>query len=158
MSVINFKFDSMMPKRSCVAGDPVPSVDVDPKLFSLLNSPSAAPYFESWEISLKIVFYVIAFFLDVIGNSVVILIIGMNRKMRTTTNVLILNLAVSDLLVGVFCMWVHVGNQITPEWPFGEIVCKFNTFVQGKSKSEYLFLECKCVIFPVEKYAASTSS
>ncbi|XP_041363412.1 QRFP-like peptide receptor [Gigantopelta aegis] len=130
MSAGNFTFDLTMPKRSCVVGDPVITVNVDPKLFSLLNSPSAAPIFQSWEITLKIFFYVVAFLLDVVGNSIVILIIGLNRKMRTTTNLLILNLAVSDLLVGIFCMWVHVGNQITSEWPFGEFVCKFNTFVQ----------------------------
>ncbi|CAI9725885.1 neuropeptide FF receptor 2-like [Octopus vulgaris] len=27
-------------------------------------------------------------------------------------------------------MWVHIGNQITPEWPFGDLVCKVNTFIQ----------------------------
>ncbi|RUS75241.1 hypothetical protein EGW08_017006, partial [Elysia chlorotica] len=50
--------------------------------------------------------------------------------MRTTTNTLIANLAVSDLMVACFCMWAHVGNNISPVWPFGDVLCKVNTFFQ----------------------------
>ncbi|XP_052261870.1 neuropeptide FF receptor 2-like isoform X2 [Dreissena polymorpha] len=50
--------------------------------------------------------------------------------MRSTTNVFLLNLAVSDVMVGCFCMWVHLGNNITNDWPFDEFVCKGNTFMQ----------------------------
>ncbi|XP_059168704.1 neuropeptide FF receptor 1-like, partial [Physella acuta] len=82
------------------------------------------------EVALKITFYVLAMLVDLVGNFIVILIILLNRKMRTTTNVFILNLAVSDLLVGMFCMWVHLGNQISNNWPFGYFMCIFSTFAQ----------------------------
>ncbi|CAL1543156.1 unnamed protein product, partial [Lymnaea stagnalis] len=81
-----------------------------------------------WEIAIKVVFYVIAIVMDLVGNVIVILIIALNRKMRSTTNVLIINLAVSDLMVGTFCMWIHLGNQTSPNWPFGWFMCKFSTF------------------------------
>ena len=118
--------------EACVPGDPVRTdQSYDPYRFINMSSqdiPSAIPVAE---IAIKVSFYVIPFLIDIIGNSIVLLIIAINKRMRTTTNMLILNLAVSDLLVGCFCMWVHVGNSITTEWPFDEYVCKGNTFIQG---------------------------
>lgn len=83
------------------------------------------------EIILKVFFYLLVFLLDIIGNSIVVFIIYANKRMRTSANILIVNLAISDILVGCFCMWVHLGNQITHNWPFGAFLCKFETFVQG---------------------------
>lgn len=82
------------------------------------------------EIILKVFFYLLVFLLDIIGNSIVVFIIYANKRMRTSANILIVNLAISDILVGCFCMWVHLGNQITHNWPFGAFLCKFETFVQ----------------------------
>ncbi|XP_061185490.1 QRFP-like peptide receptor [Saccostrea echinata] len=82
------------------------------------------------EIAMKVFFYLIVFLIDIVGNSVVIFTIYVNKRMRTSANILIANLAVSDVLVGCFCMWVHLGNQISHNWPFGSFLCKFETFVQ----------------------------
>ena len=108
--------------------------EFDPYMFEeevLLAIPKPIPV---WEIVLKLTFYVLIFFVDIIGNTTVVLIIVMIKRMRTPTNILILNLAISDLMVGLFCMWVHAGNQITTVWPFGSYVCKVNTFIQGRYK------------------------
>lgn len=90
------------------------------------------------EIILKVFFYLLVFLLDIIGNSIVVFIIYANKRMRTSANILIVNLAISDILVGCFCMWVHLGNQITHNWPFGAFLCKFETFVQGMIFSHLL--------------------
>ena len=106
--------------------------DFDPYVVQneiLMDIPQPLP---DWEIALKVTFYVIIFIIDITGNSIVVLIVAMIKRMRTPTNILILNLAISDLMVGLFCMWVHAGNQITNTWPFGSFVCKVNTFMQGK--------------------------
>ena len=116
----------------CVPGEPVSEIEYDPHEFENFTAPSLPEPIPVWEIALKVSFYLIAFLLDVVGNSIVVLIIITNRRMRTPTNVLIVNLAVSDLMVATFCMWVHLGNRITTEWPFGPFVCKFNTFMQSK--------------------------
>ena len=79
----------------------------------------------------QISFYVLSMLLDVVGNSLVIFIVAASRKMRTPTNVLLVNLAVADLLIGVLCMWVHLGDSVTQEWPFGLGICKVNMFAQG---------------------------
>lgn len=101
-------------------------------LLKRLNAPDI-PTKPTWEVALKIVFYIIAIIVDVVGNIIVILIILINRRLRTATNILIFNLAISDLMVAFFCMWVHLGNQLAPMWPFGAFMCKFATFVQGKN-------------------------
>ncbi|XP_055954384.1 QRFP-like peptide receptor [Patella vulgata] len=115
---------------TCVPGDPVSKVSLHPDFTKNVNAPVIPEPTSTLAIFFKVFFYLVAFVLDIVGNSLVLLIIYLNKKMRTTTNVLILNLAVSDLMVGVFCMWVHVGNQMTSEWIFGDIVCKVNTFIQ----------------------------
>lgn len=46
--------------------------------------------------------YSVIFLLAVIGNSLVILTLVQNKRMRTITNLFLLNLAVSDLFLGVF--------------------------------------------------------
>lgn len=63
-----------------------------------------------------IVAYVLIFLLCMVGNALVCFIVLKNRHMRTVTNMFILNLAVSDLLVGIFCMpTTLVDNLITGE-------------------------------------------
>ncbi|KAF0874408.1 NPFF1 protein, partial [Crocuta crocuta] len=64
-----------------------------------------------------IVAYVLIFVLCMVGNALVCFTVLTNRHMRTVTNMFILNLAVSDLLVGIFCMpTTLVDNLITGEY------------------------------------------
>lgn len=61
-----------------------------------------------------ILVYLFIFLLCMVGNGLVCLIVLKNRRMRTVTNLFILNLAVSDLLVGIFCIpTTLVDNLIT---------------------------------------------
>lgn len=48
--------------------------------------------------------YVVVLLLCVGGNVLVSLVVLRNRNMRSVTNLFILNLAISDLLIGVFCV------------------------------------------------------
>lgn len=58
--------------------------------------------------------YFSIFLLCMVGNILVCLIVMENRHMRTVINLFILNLAVSDLLVGIFCIpTTLVDNLIT---------------------------------------------
>ncbi|PSN49608.1 Allatostatin-A receptor [Blattella germanica] len=44
--------------------------------------------------------------------------------MRSTTNLLIINLAVADLLFIVFCVPFTATDYVLPFWPFGDVWCK----------------------------------
>lgn len=63
-----------------------------------------------------IVSYLLIFLVCMVGNGVVCFIVLKSKNMRTVTNLFILNLAVSDLLVGIFCMpTTLLDNIITGE-------------------------------------------
>ncbi|KAG9333060.1 hypothetical protein JZ751_013845, partial [Albula glossodonta] len=80
---------------------------------------TAVTYFPYYQHSLAvaasfILAYLFIFLLCMVGNGLVCLIVLRNRRMRTVTNLFILNLAISDLLVGIFCIpTTLVDNLIT---------------------------------------------
>lgn len=49
-------------------------------------------------------------------------------------NLFILNLCFCDLMIVLWCSWVHMVNSISENWKMGAFFCRFNTFVQGKIK------------------------
>lgn len=54
----------------------------------------------------------------------VVLVVAANQQMRSTTNLLIINLAVADLLFIVFCVPFTGTDYALPFWPFGDTWCK----------------------------------
>lgn len=59
-----------------------------------------------------------------LGNGLVVLVVLSNPQMRSTTNVLIINLAIADLLFVIFCVPFTATDYVLPEWPFGDVWCK----------------------------------
>ena len=51
-----------------------------------------------------------------------------NTSLRTTTNVFIVALAISDLLSAIFVMPLVAGILISGRWPFGEALCQMHAF------------------------------
>lgn len=81
----------------------------------------------------KIIFYLIVLIIALVGNISVILTVLLNRTMRTTINLYLVNLAVADLFICVFCMWIPVANSLTkPLYSLGVFICKLNPFAQSK--------------------------
>ncbi|XP_025082971.1 neuropeptide FF receptor 2-like isoform X2 [Pomacea canaliculata] len=135
----------------CVPGERVIEIEYPPEFFEKFNSSIPANTYPPWEVALKILSYVLAMIMDVGGNALVIFIVVVSKRMRTPTNVLLVNLAVADLLVAALCMWVHLGANITPEWPFGLLICKVNMFAQATAiTSSVLTL----TVISVERFVA----
>ncbi len=89
----------------------------------------------SWSDSgtwITIFLYTIIFLLAIIGNLLVILTLVQSRRMRTITNLFLLNLAVSDLLLGIFCMPFTLIGKILRNFIFGEIMCRLLPYLQGE--------------------------
>ena len=88
-------------------------------LFHNPNVTANLTYFPYYQHSLTvaasfILAYLFIFLLCMVGNVLVCIIVLGNRRMRTVTNLFILNLAISDLLVGIFCIpTTLVDNLIT---------------------------------------------
>ena len=69
------------------------------------------------------IFFSIVVLVGFIGNLLVVLVVTFNKQMRNTTNLLIMNLAVADLLFIVFCVPFSATAYAFPHnWPFGNIV------------------------------------
>ena len=99
---------------------------------SNLSYPGAVVVKPIWEIVIKTVFYVPVIALAIVGNVLVMIVVARDKRMRTTTNYYIVNLAVADCLVTLSCSWVHLLDDLTPRWVLGAFFCKFNTFAQGQ--------------------------
>ncbi|CAG5120555.1 unnamed protein product, partial [Candidula unifasciata] len=74
--------------------------------------------------------YAVIFLLSMAGNTLVILTLVRHKKMRTVTNMFLLNLAVSDLLLALFCMPFTLVPLLMQEFIFGPIVCVLVRYAQ----------------------------
>ena len=83
------------------------------------------------QVELRIGLYVVIFVLSVSGNGLVALTIAQNRRMRTLTNVLLLNLSIADLLLTVFCMPFTLIPTLLQDFIFGPVVCVLVRYMQG---------------------------
>ncbi|XP_065290473.1 gastrin/cholecystokinin type B receptor-like isoform X2 [Dermacentor albipictus] len=97
------------------------------------EKPTATIWWQSEE-AVLVAPYTIILLLAVLGNGLVILTLAINQRMRTVTNLFLLNLAVSDLLLGVFCMPFTLVGVLLREFVFGQLMCKLIPYLQAKMK------------------------
>ncbi|KAK6477044.1 galanin receptor type 1-like [Huso huso] len=67
------------------------------------------------------------FLLGIIGNTLVMIVIGRikSRRSRSITNIFIVNLSIADLSFLLFCVPFQATIYSLPEWVFGAFFCKF---------------------------------
>ncbi|XP_043267126.1 orexin receptor type 2-like [Venturia canescens] len=75
----------------------------------------------------------VVFTVGLVGNSLVCIAVYRNHTMRTVTNYFIVNLAVADLLVILFCLPSTVLWDITDTWFLGLKLCKAILYFQTVS-------------------------
>ncbi|XP_036270164.1 neuropeptide FF receptor 2 [Pipistrellus kuhlii] len=111
-----------------------------PDLYSDINITYVNYYLHHAQVAaVFIISYFLIFFLCMVGNTVVCFIVMRNKHMHTITNLFILNLAISDLLIGIFCMPITLLDNIIAGWPFGSTMCKISGLVQGISVAASVF-------------------
>lgn len=76
--------------------------------------------------------YSLIFLLSVLGNTLVITVLIRNKRMRTVTNIFLLSLAVSDLMLCLFCMPFNLIPNLLKDFIFGSAVCKTTTYFMGE--------------------------
>ncbi|XP_044524931.1 melatonin receptor type 1B [Gracilinanus agilis] len=70
---------------------------------------------------------------DLVGNSLVILSVLRNPKLRNTGNMFLVNLALADLVVALYPYPLILMAILHNGWALGEIHCKASGFVMGLS-------------------------
>ncbi|XP_043919389.1 neuropeptide Y receptor type 1-like [Protopterus annectens] len=73
--------------------------------------------------------------LGIAGNLTLIVIVLKHRQMHNITNILIVNLSFSDLLMSIMCLPFTLVYTLMDHWIFGEAMCKLNPMVQCLSVS-----------------------
>ncbi|KAG1930432.1 neuropeptide Y receptor type [Pimephales promelas] len=127
---------------------------------SLFNNITLLPYYQH-SLAVATVFilaYGLIFSLCMLGNLLVCFIVLKNRQMRTVTNIFILNLAISDLLVGILCLPITLVDNLITGWPFDVVICKMSGLVQGASVSASVFTlvaiaveRFRCIVYPFQR-------
>jgi len=77
-----------------------------------------------------IILYTITTVLSIVGNSFVILVFVRGRRSRTDLRPFLINLAISDLIMAIFCMPFSFIYAMLDDWIFSEVMCVIVLFVQ----------------------------
>jgi len=138
----NPEFQSSFPFPFPLSSSPPSSMTVDMGGRSGSNQSGQAAGSGGWalQVELRIALYVAIFVLSVAGNALVALTIAQNRRMRTLTNVLLMNLSVADLLLAAFCMPFTLVPTLLRDFIFGPVVCVMVRYMQGEQNQHRRFL------------------
>ncbi|XP_036967611.1 cholecystokinin receptor type A isoform X1 [Acanthopagrus latus] len=101
--------------------------------------------------TVRIVLYSLIFLLSVLGNSLIIAVLVRNRRMRTVTNLFLLSLSVSDLMVSLVCIPFTLIPNLMRDFIFGTVICKLVMYFMGVSVSVSTF---NLVAISLERYSA----
>uniref|UniRef100_A0A665WN17 Gastrin/cholecystokinin type B receptor n=1 Tax=Echeneis naucrates TaxID=173247 RepID=A0A665WN17_ECHNA len=101
--------------------------------------------------TVRIVLYSLIFLLSVLGNSLIIAVLVRNRRMRTVTNLFLLSLAISDLMVSLVCIPFTLIPNLMRDFIFGIGICKLVMYFMGVSVSVSTF---NLVAISLERYSA----
>ncbi|KAF7647864.1 hypothetical protein LDENG_00165540 [Lucifuga dentata] len=99
----------------------------------------------------RIFLYSLIFLLSVLGNSLIIAVLVRNRRMRTVTNLFLLSLSVSDLMLSLFCIPFTLITNLMRDFIFGTAICKLFMYFMGVSVSVSTF---NLVAISIERYSA----
>ncbi|XP_027531931.1 C-C chemokine receptor type 8-like [Neopelma chrysocephalum] len=100
------------------------------------------------------VLYSLLFVAGLVGNALVIWVLTVFKKIKTMTDVYLLNLAISDLLF-VFSLPFLVQYSIMSQWTFGNAMCKIisSTYFIGFYSSVFFI-----TIMSIDRYLAIVQS
>jgi len=90
------------------------SYDEEP--LDLLHDPT-------WRIAVIVIYSIVILF-GFFENVVIVFILIKNKHLHVPTNIFILGLAASDILLCVFNLPFQLHYQMTNQWAFGHILCK----------------------------------
>lgn len=91
----------------------------------------SAPKISTFLQTMFIVMYSFIIVIAVGGNGIVCYLVYAYKRMRTVPNYFIVNLALSDIIMAIFCIpFTFVANLMLNYWPFGELMCPVVCYLQ----------------------------
>ncbi|KAL4706596.1 hypothetical protein ACJJTC_009008, partial [Scirpophaga incertulas] len=105
----------------------------DPSLICVVDTPEnyiSTTVFQSC----IYIMYIIVFIVALLGNGLVCFVVQSSPRMKTVTNYFIVNLAVGDILMTLFCVpFSFMSTLVLRYWPFGAVMCKVVNYSQAVS-------------------------
>ncbi|XP_061664126.1 gastrin/cholecystokinin type B receptor-like [Syngnathoides biaculeatus] len=81
--------------------------------------------------AVRVFLYCVIFLISVVGNGLIIAVLSRNLRMRTVTNLFLLSLAVSDLMVALVCIPFTLISNLMRTFIFGNGTCKMIMYFMG---------------------------
>ncbi|XP_065113514.1 trace amine-associated receptor 13c-like [Paramisgurnus dabryanus] len=119
--------------------------------FPAINSSCIKTKHSTHKYNIMYVFFSLLSVWTVFLNLLVIISISHFKKLHTSTNMLILSLAVSDLLVGLIVMPLEAIKLIETCWYYGDTFCRLGLLIEGLLTSTSL---SNLVLIAVDRYVA----
>ncbi|KAG8179381.1 hypothetical protein JTE90_022085 [Oedothorax gibbosus] len=103
---------------------------------NIFNQPYILPWYQQlmWTLLFAVMITV-----AIVGNTIVMWIILAHKRMRTVTNLFLLNLAVADFLLASGNATFNFIFMLNSHWPFGETFCVVSNFVANLTVSTSVF-------------------
>ncbi|NXN87841.1 SSR5 protein, partial [Bombycilla garrulus] len=117
---------------------------------SLNATLAAPPPFQLVHKVLIPVCYLLVCAVGLSGNALVIYVVLRHAKMKTVTNIYILNLAVADVLFMLGLPFLATQNAVS-YWPFGSLLCRLVMTVDGVNQFTSIFC---LTVMSMDRYLA----
>ncbi|XP_042205378.1 substance-K receptor-like isoform X2 [Homarus americanus] len=102
------------------------------------------------------IFYGSISLIAVVGNALVMWIVATSRKMHSVTNYFIANLALADIIIGLFAIPFQFQAALLQRWNLPEFMCAFCPFFQTVSVNVSIFTltaiavdRYRAIVFPL---------
>ncbi|XP_067860592.1 somatostatin receptor type 2-like [Heptranchias perlo] len=126
------------------------STDIYSNLTQNTTKPPATPDVDmSGSVLLPFIYFVVCV-VGLSGNTLVIYVILRYAKMKTVTNIYILNLAIADELFMVGLPFIAIQVALA-HWPFGQVVCRILMTVDGINQFTSIFC---LTVMSIDRYLA----
>ncbi|XP_061525264.1 cholecystokinin receptor type A-like [Phycodurus eques] len=106
---------------------------------------------KDFDSAVRVFLYCVIFLISVVGNGLIIAVLSRNRRMRTVTNLFLLSLAVSDLMVALVCIPFTLISNLMRTFIFSNGTCKMVMYFMGVSVSVSTY---NMVAIALERYSA----
>ncbi|CAH1246436.1 NPFFR2 [Branchiostoma lanceolatum] len=87
-----------------------------------------------------ILVYGLATFLSLVGNACVVIVLTLGSQKWTELNIFLVNLAIADLTMALFCIPFTFTEVMLQDWLFGETMCPVVRFTQVLSVSVSIYI------------------
>jgi len=135
--------------------------------YELFYNESHAPLYSpsAGIVALLSIFYGAISLVAVMGNATVIIIVCTSRRMQSVTNFFIANLALADVIIGLFAIPFQFQAALLQRWNLPEFLCPFCPFFQSLSVNASIFTltaiavdRYKAIMFPLRGHTSKATT